>query len=107
MQLTPNAETDRTAALVAALPIPPRALAVTVLHDFRLAVSFEDGLTGEVDCRPLIHSASAGVFAALQDPAAFATARLQFGAVTWANQLDLAPDAMYDAIRQDRVWTPQ
>ena len=107
MQLTPNAEADRTAALVEAAPIPPRALAVTALHDFRLAISFEDGLTGEVDCRPLIHSASAGVFAALQDPVEFATAHLQFGAVTWACQVDLAPDAMYDAIRRDRVWTPR
>lgn len=107
MQLTPNAEADRTATLVEAAPVPPRALRVTALPDFRLAISFEDGLTGVVDCRPLIHSATAGVFAALQDPAEFATVHLQYGAVTWACHLDLAPDAMYDAICRDRVWAPR
>ena len=32
-------------------------------------------------------------------------ARIEMGAVQWPNGADLAPDAMYDAIRQSGVWT--
>jgi hypothetical protein len=29
---------------------------------------------------------------------------IEHGAVTWPGELDLAPDAMHDAIRQHGVW---
>ncbi len=85
-------------------PLPHRPVAVQVLPDFRLAVRFADGLGGEVDCRALVHGRDAGVFAALRDPQAFATAHLADGAVTWQGGLDLAPDAMYEAIARNAVW---
>ena len=44
-------------------------------------------------------SYNAGIFAALPDPAVFAQATAEHGVVTWPGELDLAPDAMYDAIR--------
>jgi hypothetical protein len=37
----------------------------------------------------------AGVFAALRDPSLFAQAALDYGAVSWPGELDLAPDAMH------------
>jgi len=40
----------------------------------------------------------------LRDPAEFAKARIDMGAVTWPNGADLAPDAMYDAIRSQGLW---
>ena len=48
----------------------------------------------------------AGVFAALRDPALFAQVRVEWGAVTWPGGLDLAPDAMHEAIRQSGEWVP-
>jgi hypothetical protein len=58
-----------------------------------------------VDVSGLVHSPRAGVFAPLADPALFAQVRLDYGAVAWPGELDLAPDAMHAAIQQHRVWT--
>jgi len=44
------------------------------------------------------------IFGPLRDPAIFAQAQVVLGAVQWPNGADLAPDAMYDAIRERGVW---
>jgi hypothetical protein len=44
------------------------------------------------------------IFEPLRDPAVFAQARIALGAIQWPNGADLAPDAMYDAIRERGVW---
>jgi hypothetical protein len=44
------------------------------------------------------------VFEELRDPNIFRQARVELGAVTWPNGADLAPDAMYDAIRAHGYW---
>ena len=61
---------------------------------YRLSVRFGDGTAGVVEMAGLIASADAGVFAALRDPARFAEAFVEMGAVVWPGDLDLAPDAM-------------
>ncbi len=52
----------------------------------------------------LVQSPRAGVFAALADPALFAQVRIEYGAVTWPGDLDLAPDAMHTAIKTHGEW---
>lgn len=84
--------------------MPWRVTEVTCQPGYRLFVRFMDGLAGSVDMAGLITSPEAGVFASLRDPAVFEQARLQYGAVTWPNELDLAPDAMHEAIRQNGEW---
>ena len=88
-----------------AVETPWRVVHVEPRPDFRLVVRFADGLTGEVNMLNRIHTANAGVFAKLSDPQRFAKVRILHGAVTWPGGLDLAPDAMHDAIEQHRVWT--
>ena len=44
------------------------------------------------------------VFEPLRDPVIFVQAQVVLGAVQWPNGADLAPDAMYDAIRERGVW---
>lgn len=83
---------------------PWRVTSVEPLPGFRLRVSFADGLTGEVDMSKFEHSPKAGVFAQLADSALFAQVRLDYGAVAWPGELDLAPDAMHEAIRERSVW---
>ena len=56
---------------------------------------------------PLILGDRAGVFAGLRDPDAFARAYVDCGAVSWPGNIDLAPDAMYEAIRARGRWTPK
>lgn len=74
---------------------------VKVQNDTALHVRFQDGLEGEVQFLP---SAFRGVFACLKDPQAFRQARVQDGVLTWPGELDLAPDAMHDAIAAHGRW---
>ena len=76
-------------------------VSVRPLGHLRLAVHFADGLRGEVELRD---SFLYGVFEALKDPDLFAQVRCDHGFVEWPGELDLAPDAMYDAIKQHGCW---
>lgn len=95
-------ETHQAAGIIPAAPWRLRAF--SVLPEWRLAVTFNDGSSGIVDISALVHGQDAGVFKALRDPAFFATAYLDCGAVAWPNGADLAPDAMYKEIRRSGVW---
>jgi hypothetical protein len=66
-----------------------------------LFVCFADGLAGRVRFQP---SCFHGVFAPLQDPAAFRRVYIDHGAVAWPGDVDLAPDAMYREIRANGEW---
>lgn len=71
-----------------------------------LRVTFVDGTSGEVRLGSFIGSAlvSGTVFEPLRDPEVFRQVRVDLGAVAWPNGGDLAPDAMYDAIREHGYW---
>lgn len=88
-----NAEEDRPAEVTPALrPAAPwRVAHLEVLPGFRLHVRFNDGTEGTVELAGFLNSASAGIFAALRDESLFRQARITLGAVTWPDNLDLAP----------------
>jgi hypothetical protein len=69
-------------------------------------VAFVDGVAGDIDMRSFLsdQKIDATIFEPLRDPAVFAQARVVLGAIQWPNGADLAPDAMYDAIREYSVW---
>lgn len=83
---------------------PWRVQAISVLPQWQLAVTFNDGSKGIVDLSALVNEPDAGVFAALRDPDFFAKAFLDCGAVAWPNGADLAPDAMHKEIQRCGVW---
>lgn len=66
-----------------------------------LTVRFFDGTQGTVRFE-LSHLK--GVFEPLQDPEVFRQARVEYGAVTWPGDIDLAPDAMYREIKRAGEW---
>jgi ABC-type cobalamin/Fe3+-siderophores transport system ATPase subunit len=43
----------------------------------------------------------------LRDPVLFAQADVEYGAVGWPGEVDLAPDAMYDEIKKHGRWVPE
>lgn len=104
--------TESTAKQDSAAPIVPeicprtrwRVAAVEALDGFRLRVRFLDGVEGTVEMSSLLHSPRAGVFAPLADPSLFARVFVEHGAVSWPGELDLAPDAMYQAIKENGSW---
>jgi len=83
---------------------PWRVASVELQPGFRLKVRFLDGIEGVVEMEALVHSAEAGVFSILKEPARFAEVYVERGAVTWPGEIDLAPDAMYRAISETGIW---
>jgi hypothetical protein len=69
-------------------------------------VRFVDGTAGEVHMQAFLGTPQVAgtVFEPLRDPGFLAQAAIVSGAVQWPNGADLAPDAMYDAIRAHGVW---
>ncbi len=108
MQPTENPESNRTPEVEPAIrhTVPWRVTSVVALPDSRLCVTFVDGTTGEVHMRSFLSNPriDGTIFEALRDPAAFAQARVVLGVIQWPNGTDLAPDAMYNAIRERGVW---
>jgi hypothetical protein len=76
-------------------------ISATITNHLEFSVTFADGLSGHVKLLP---SHLHGVFAPLGDPALFNRLQVSDGFVSWPGDVDLAPDAMYEAIRRDGVW---
>ena len=100
-----------TAENIPAILIPPIEATspddvrdVIPLPGYRLAVRFHDGTSGIVDMSALIVGPNAGVFARLRDPAMFARVHVLYGVVTWPGEIDLAPDAMHEALASRGEW---
>ncbi len=77
-----------------------RLAKVKPLANYKLEVEFIDGTRGYVEMSHRVMSNKAGVFAALKDIHLFNQVHLEYGAVTWPGEIDLAPDAMYDEIKR-------
>ena len=86
---------------------PWRLTKATPLANYEIEVEFNDGAHGIVEMVKLIMSEHAGVFSALTDRDLFNMAHLEYGVLTWPGEIDLAPDAMHDAIKQKGRWVLQ
>lgn len=76
----------------------PCVTAVQVIPPYGLRLTFEDGTTGVVDCRPWLYERDDGVFTPLRDPARFAQVFVdhEAGTVVWPNGADVCPDTLYE-----------
>jgi len=75
----------------------PRVVSVHALGGFRLAIKFDDGTSGEVDLSTRLFGPMFEPLAS--DPDLFRRVFVdEFGAVSWPNGADLAPDALYRQI---------
>jgi hypothetical protein len=79
----------------------PDVIHVQALPHWALQVEFADGTSGKVKFQK---SHFTGVFQALLDPEIFNRVHVEGGAVTWPGNVDLAPDAMYQAIKTHGEW---
>lgn len=84
---------------------PWRLAALSILPDYRLAVTFHDGTTGVVDLSAVTSGSELGIYEPIKDPQYFAQARIELGTVTWPNGADLYPAWMRDQVRQSRTWS--
>lgn len=64
---------------------------VKPLPDYRIYVEMEDGRNGIFDVKPYLNH---DVFRELQDVHYFNQVGIQFGAVTWPHEQDIAPETL-------------
>jgi len=74
-------------------------IAVKPEPGYCLFVQFKDGLTGRVWLQP---ERLTGVLAPLRDVRFFERVFIDYGAVAWPGEIDLAPDAMYAQVAGQR-----
>jgi hypothetical protein len=73
----------------------PRATEVSHLGDYRLMVTFEDGVRAQLDFAPMVQRG--GIYASLADPQCFGRVRIDREAETliWPGGIDVCPDVLY------------
>jgi hypothetical protein len=73
---------------------------VEVVADHTLRLTFADGTVGDVE---FTDQEWRGVLEPLRDPAFFAEVRVdpESGTVAWPNDIDLAPEPLYDTARRN------
>ena len=101
MRTIASAEQNQTTGI-----IPWRVSKVNALPAFKLFVQFIDATEGIVDMSNFLNR-DCGVFKTLRDAELFNTVHVVNGAVTWANELDLAPDRMYDELQKSEIYVLQ
>jgi len=70
-----------------------RVKEVMALGQYRLQLTFDDGVRGVVDLSALVGK---GVFSLWRDAAAFQRVRIgTSGELVWDDEVDLCPDALY------------
>lgn len=76
--------------------------AVEVIGEYRLRLTFQDGMVGDVD---FSHREWRGVFEPLRDPSYFARVDIdaEAGTIAWPDGLDLAPEPLYAEAQRHSV----
>ena len=74
----------------------PLVTQVRHIHDYRLQLTFTNGVTGELDFKTKVVGRG-GVFKALENLEFFRQVRVdpEVGTIVWPNDVDFDPDALY------------
>jgi uncharacterized membrane protein len=78
---------------------------LTVLPEYRLAVTFQDGTSGVADLSCVNAAHDCGIYEPLKDSSYFRQARLELGVVTWPNGADLDPAWMHEEMMRSGMWS--
>ena len=66
---------------------------VEVLQDYKLLLTFDNNIKKIKDMKPYIEK---GVFRKLKDEEYFKKVKLQYGTISWENDMDLCADSLYE-----------
>ncbi|UHD17841.1 DUF2442 domain-containing protein [Thiocapsa bogorovii] len=102
MPIEAASETDRAIGVIPASPW--RVKGLSILPDYRRAVTFQDGTSGVADLSAFTSAHDRGIYEPLNDPSYFKQARLEMGVVTWPNGADLNPAWMYEELTRLKTW---
>ena len=80
-----------------------RPVRVQALPEYRLRVTYPDGVEGIID---LATDVGRGVFTPLADEAFFRTVHIgQFGQIAWSEDIEICPDTAYHEIARQAATT--
>jgi hypothetical protein len=79
------------------MPFLPHVVRAAYEKDFRIRLTFNDGVEASVDFRPWL---TGPVFEPLQKTSYFRKFFLDGGTVVWPNGADIAPETLYEAATQ-------
>lgn len=68
--------------------------------DYKIRLKFDDGVSGIVDLNDLLCGDNAGVFEVLKDQDKFRDFEVVNYTLCWGDDLDLAPEYLYDLLTQ-------
>lgn len=66
---------------------------VTARADYTLLLTFWDGSKKIYDAKPLLDKP---LFSALKNPTFFLNAKVEYGTVIWNEEIDIAPEHLYE-----------
>lgn len=69
---------------------------VKPLPNYEIYVELENGKQGRFDLKPYLDK---GIFQQLRDPHYFAQVGIVFGAITWPNEQDIAPETLLNGLQ--------
>jgi hypothetical protein len=67
-------------------------------NDYKIFITFDDGIKGIVDLKSFLLNQDCGVFARLRDKEQFKNFTIDSHALTWGDDLDLAPEFLHDLL---------
>lgn len=101
----PSQTTTQENSAAGVVPAAPwRIQAVSVLPNYRLALTFRDGLTGIADFSAIEASKNLGVYAPLAAPDFFAKVRIELGVLVWPNGADFDPAWLHERLSVGKTW---
>ena len=80
----------------------PRIKKVTPTEDYKLILTFSNGIEGLYDCSGLLDF---GVFQELKDKSYFNQVKVVGGTVTWPHEQDICPDTLYLDSEKNSVYS--
>jgi hypothetical protein len=83
----------------------PRVIAVRYLGEYKLEITFSDGVRGISDwSKRLAKAKPGGVFEPLKNREYFAQVETWEGTIRWPNDADICPDVLYAEITGKSPW---
>jgi Protein of unknown function (DUF2442) len=72
-------------------------------QDYKIFLTFDDGLRGIVDLEEFLFDQDCGVFTRLRDKEKFKNFKIDSHTIAWDRDLDLAPEFLHDLLISSKL----
>ena len=74
-----------------------KVIKVKVLEDYKLELTFDNNVVKIKDMKPHLNS---GVFKVLKKPEIFSSVKINYGAISWNEDIDICADYLYETSKE-------